>query len=692
MSDPAEVSLTEEPPPQAPPTQAPQARAAPSLAVWAAAAALLSLPLIYLPDAHHVYALPKATVFRAAVVLMLLAGFMRLLGKDAGRPVLRAPELLLLGFLGWVALAASVSGWAPVALLGTSPRYEGALGFVGYAAFFWTASRASLVQAKLLLRSIALSGALLGLAALLEMLGPFRPPGFGAFGLRATSPMGNPVFLGAWTALAIPTTLAGMCLTRRRAELALAGVALGLQTAGLYLSAGRGAWLGAVVGLAVAGALLLLVRLGAREREGRGGARTHGAILPRRLLVGASAAAVILLAVLALTTALSPGVAESGTRLTEAFDTVAQGEGGGSAETRLVMWRATLDLVAEHPLLGAGPETFLGEFPRVRPLRLVQLESAAAYPDRPHNHWLYLAYATGLPGLALYVGFLLTVVFLAIRSLFRSPHPSWQRTAATCALLGGAAAYEVQAVFSFSLVWTTPAAMTLLGLLLALMRHGEVVTTFRVPTWAARVGGIALLALALALLSPAVRDPWADREFRRAVHDPAAVVEATSRAVSLSPRDAEYVIGYGRALEQAAGERGDSSLLSRAILTYEDAERRIPHHPDMLFSMARVQAQRSQFQAAIRTYERVLSRDRFHTGALFNLAAINLEMGDAAGAEPLAARILSYDEADAGAWYLLGRAHQAQGRPSEARGAYERALTLDPAFRDAESALKSLGD
>jgi len=665
--------------------------------VWAAAAALLALPLIYLPDAHHVYALPKATVFRVAVVLMLLAGFMRLLGRDAGRPVLRVPELLLLGFLGWVALAASVSGWAPVALLGTSPRYEGALGFVGYAAFFWTASRASLAQAKLLVRAIALSGALLGLAALLEMLGPFRPPGFGAFGLRATSPMGNPVFLGAWIAMAIPATLAGMCLTRHRSELVLAIVALGLQSGGLYLSAGRGAWLGAVAGLTVAGALLLLVRLAAGRpgrpgRSGRsGGAGTRGAILPRRLLLGGAAAAVILVAALALTTALSPGVAESGTRLTEAFDTVAQGQGGGSAETRLIMWRATLDLVAEHPLLGAGPETFLGEFPRVRPLRLVQVEDAAAYPDRPHNHWLYLAYATGLPGLALYVGFLLAIAFLALRSLLRSPHPSWQRTAATCSLLGGAVAYEVQALFSFSLVWTTPAAMTLAGLVLALMRHGEFTATLRAPTWAARVAGVAFLALALALLSPAVRDPWADREFRRGLSEPAAAVEATSRAVSLSPRDAEYVIGYGRALEQEARERADSSLLSRAILTYEDAEQRIPHHPDMLFSLARVQAQRGRLQAAGRTYERVLSRDRFHTGALFNLAAIRLELGDPAGAEPLAARILSYDEADAGAWYLLGRTHQAQGRLSEARKAYEQALTLDPALRDAESALESLG-
>ncbi len=667
------------------------AKAAPPLAVWAAAAALFALPLIYLPDSHHVYALPKATVFRAAVILMLLAGFMRLLGKDAGRPVFRAPELLLLGFLAWVAMAAFTSGWPFVALFGTSPRYEGALGFFGYAAFFWTASRATLAQIKLLLRAIALSGAILGLAALLEMLGPFRPPGFGAFGLRATSLMGNPVFLGAWMVMAIPATLAGMCLTRRRAELTFALVALGLQAAGLYLSAGRGAWLGAVAGLVVAGALLLLVRLRSGRLKGHGEARRRGSALPHRpLLVGAAAAGLMVVAV-GLTIVFTPGVAASGTRLTEAFDAVAQGQGGGSAETRLVMWRATLDLVAEHPLRGAGPETFLGEFPRVRPLRLVQLEDAAAYPDRPHNSWLYLAYATGLPGLALYVGFLLATAFLVVRSLLRNPHPSWQRTIVTCALLGGATAYEVQALFSFSLLWTTPAAMTLLGITLALTTRGEVAGALRAPAWAARVGGVALFAVALALLAPAVRDPWADRQFRRAVHEPWVAVEATSRAVSLSPRDAEYVIGYGRALEEAARDRGDPSLLSRATLAYEDAERRIPHHPDMLFSIARVQAMRAELQTAIRTYEQVLSRDRYHTGALFNLAAIRLELGDAAGAEPLAARILSYDESDAGAWYLLGRAHQAQGRPSEAREAYERALTLDPGLDDAQAALQSLG-
>lgn len=667
-------------------------RAIPAPAVWSAAVALLALPLVYLPDAHSIYDLPKATVFRAAVLLMLLTGFMRLLARGRRPLVLRLPDVLLVGHLGWLAVSASASGWPVVSILGTSPRYEGLLGFAGYAAFFWTASRVSLPQARLLLRATALSGALLGLVALVEMLGPFRPPGYALFGLRATTTMGNPVFLGAWTAMAIPATLTLACLVRRRVELILIGPALALQAAGLYLSAGRAAWLGALVGLVLAGGLMLVVRRAARRRTGDTGVRGRGVVSLRRPGAYGAAALVIVVAAVALTAAFAPGVSSSGARLGEAVEAVTQGGSGGSAEARLVMWRATLELVREHPLLGSGLETFLGEFPRVRPLRTVQLEGAAAYPDRPHNHWLYLLYAAGLPALALHVAFLLSVAVPALRSLVGSRGSAWQRTAAVCALLGGAVAYEIQALFSFSLVSTTPAAMTLLGLAAAFTSRGEPTRPIRLPAIAPRIAGVAALVLALAVLSTGIRDTWADREFSRANREPSNAVALTSRAVSLSPRDAGYTLGNGRALELAARDRGDPALLARALEVYQEGGRRLPHHPDILFSVARVQALQGHPQSAALTYEDVLSRDPYHAGALFNLAAIRLSLGEPAAAEPLVARILSYDDADAGAWYLLGRARDALGRVPEARAAYEAALLRDPALADAQAALERLSD
>lgn len=94
----------------------------------------------------------------------------------------------------------------------------------------------------------------------------------------------------------------------------------------------------------------------------------------------------------------------------------------GTLARRLVMWRSTLDLIVQRPLLGWGEDTFLAEFPQVRPLRMLQLEDYRACPEIPHNHWLYLARAERVPALALYLVFLaaLAIETLTIVSSRRS--------------------------------------------------------------------------------------------------------------------------------------------------------------------------------------------------------------------------------------------------------------------------------
>ena len=113
----------------------------------------------------------------------------------------------------------------------------------------------------------------------------------------------------------------------------------------------------------------------------------------RRYVLGSAAvgvAAVILC--LAVVLPLTPQVSSAGSaRVAEAVRTDT-----GTGATRLVIWEATLRLIAQRPVLGWGEDTFLAEFPAVRPLRLMQLDSSG-YPDRPHNAWLYLAYAGGVP-------------------------------------------------------------------------------------------------------------------------------------------------------------------------------------------------------------------------------------------------------------------------------------------------------
>lgn len=71
---------------------------------------------------------------------------------------------------------------------------------------------------------------------------------------------------------------------------------------------------------------------------------------------------------------------------------------------RLLLWRDSLRMANQRPLIGFGPETFELEFPRYQSVALSQ-----AYPDfyheSPHNIFIDALTSAGLPGLVCFAGF-----------------------------------------------------------------------------------------------------------------------------------------------------------------------------------------------------------------------------------------------------------------------------------------------
>lgn len=152
-----------------------------------------------------------------------------------------------------------------------------------------------------------------------------------------------------------------------------------LSIAALVLSGTRSALLGLLAG---AGALLYFER--ARIANWRTLARAAGGALA----VAALAVAFVLLP------------AGKGVRL-RLSQWVTDRAGG----PRLLVWRDSLPLVGQHPLVGAGPELFEAEFRRAE-----SLELARAYPDHyhesPHNFFLEAAIGQGLIGVAVWLALL----------------------------------------------------------------------------------------------------------------------------------------------------------------------------------------------------------------------------------------------------------------------------------------------
>jgi len=122
---------------------------------------------------------------------------------------------------------------------------------------------------------------------------------------------------------------------------------------------------------------------------------------------------------------------------------------------RVLIWRETLDLIGERPLLGGGPDTLgrrldltftNGSGGNIRETRV----------DNAHNDYLNIAANIGVPGLLVYLAALISCAIGWLR-----------RYRDTAVLVCGAAVlcYSIQIVFSFSLCITAPLFWIFWGLL-----------------------------------------------------------------------------------------------------------------------------------------------------------------------------------------------------------------------------------
>ena len=63
-----------------------------------------------------------------------------------------------------------------------------------------------------------------------------------------------------------------------------------------------------------------------------------------------------------------------------------------SIQDRLTLWRGTVEMISDHPILGVGPAAWFREYPRYQP--------DAVYFQNPHNDYLWIAAEYGLVGLS----------------------------------------------------------------------------------------------------------------------------------------------------------------------------------------------------------------------------------------------------------------------------------------------------
>ncbi len=625
---------------------------------WAGAAALVVialLPAAVLPGLNDAYSLPKSLLLRgAAIVLATLLAFSA--GVRQPRFGRHFPEIALAVLAASLVTGAVLSSDPLLSFFGAYRRHEGLLVWLSYLLVFWGATRfGSAPRRRFLVETISWMTAGVALVAITQYLTA------DASSFRVQGTFGNASLLGAFLVLAVPAALTLLVGGDGRARLA-GGLGAGGGLVALYLTFTRGAWLAVLVAL-------VIVAFGV--------ARTGASRRAKRTISFAATATV---GVILLVTLASGGPAGSYTlaRLQNAaeFDT-------GTTASRLEMWRETVILIKEKPVIGYGLETFRDTFMGTE--KLAAVENVYRRADRPHNHFLYLAFASGLIGAAAYYAFLAAIIWLAFRGLSRMANRS---DLLIYGLMGGVVGYQVQAEFLFSSVGTSPIWWLFTGLLVAGARdtNPEEPGKTAAPATAVIAPAVGVLLFTL-LLFQGGQAIYADYHFTkglpgRQTGDPRSI-KALETAVDISPGSRVYRLALGHAYLANGKITGDRTMVDQAMYVYARGLEESPSD-ELYYSLGDAQAfyaanwDREFFTAAFASYEAAAELRPFFPYTYWELGYIHMEQGRTKEAVPLFKRSLELDPLNTDAWNDLGRAHESLGRPAQALRSYQRALELDP--------------
>ncbi len=513
---------------------------------------------------------------------------------------------LLAGLLAWMALAAWRGADPRFAWLGLPERHAGWLLWLCCAVLFLAGARRRAVVDGLVVAGVGLAPVLVADA--------FGHPVVAAGTERLTGTFGSAAYLGAACVLIAPVA-ASVALDASRAVAwrRVGGVAAGSALFGVVGSGTRGAW----VALAAVGGWALV-----RGRR-------------RRATWFAATAALLVTIAAAATTPV-------GTRVGSAMNR----ESPGGAN-RVDEWRVGTAALADHLLLGAGPEGYRIAFADGVDPDYERAHGRSPLPDRAHNGVLDIALAGGVPAAVLYVGFIgIGVVTMRRRRLGRADR------AAALALV----AYLIQQQFLFPLAEVEPIAFLLFGSLV--LAEAPALTLAHPWPRVGRAAGASLAGvIGIVALWWGARDVLADRAARDAVSatNSADASRAARHAVDLRPDELRLRLLLASVTDDEA-ERG------RAI---DDALAWSPHDP--IVELQQAQRLTAQDPARAVTYlAGLVAHDRNNAALQLLYGTAAVRVGDELTAERAWLTAMDLAPHDPGPRSNLVRLYREQGRDQEA--------------------------
>jgi len=665
---------------------------------WCLLAVVFLLPLAISIRAFDAFDLTKVTILYIFSICLLFLYFSRVvLSGEIPYPQTGAlyPALL---YVIWLTLSVLFSRIPLASIVGEYGRYETFQAILSFVFLFYL-SLIYLNNEKWTGRffwSLFIPAALIIIYGVVQGLGyepifPFfmvRPEQWGG---RARSTLGNAVFLGGYLAFVLPLILDAF-LKRKDWWFLVFGGFFALGFASNVFSQSRGGWLGMIAGvfLLVIGRVYLY-----RQNQKGSGYRLE---FKHWLLLFLTVALVF------LTFLFYIGQGNPLEKLTyfyQHFLSIFNFQ-GGSAATRIEIWKGSLRMINDRPLLGVGPDQMINYFPLYRTVRYTRLEGEMTMPDRCHNEYLQIAVNLGIPGFLAFLWLLIYLSFSIYKPLKEGNLYLW-------GLAAGVLGYLVQAITSITIVGIVAVVWIVFAILLNLSRKvGVLVWEFRPINnlnFSHRLGLISLFFLfSLLLFSLAIRPAIADYYFYKANEagfnqKNVSEIERYYRlAVAFHPYRENYRNSLADLYYNLALPRRDLNYLKEGIKLLEEFNHFNPYFQDTQSKLGAFYSLYYSWtgnpfynQKAVEAFEKALSIDPlFHFGYL-NLVYSYLDARNFAAARKTIEKLRKHwGENDYYYFYLKGKIEETEGNLKEAAVSYRKALKINPGASEASSSLSEV--
>jgi len=314
----------------------------------------------------------------------------------------------------------------------------------------------------------------------------------------------------------------------------------------------------------------------------------------------------------------------------------------GAVQYRLSIWRTSLNMFKEHPVLGVG----VGVFKLHYPLYQARLRSSnpeipfsASQESRVHNEYLQTLSETGLTGIVAFIWLAFCTFFHGIRYLVHAKD-SRQR-GILIGLLSSILAMFLDSIFAFPFHLTSHATLFWIFLGMLVVRGEDensqsiepesgspdksrpskskpkYKTAFRQRQWGLI---ISVWVLSIVLIVLILRSFFGTVYYKQAIiygnqHRDEEAIESYLKAIKLSPYDPEVHFTWGYVCL-------NSNRVEEAFKEFQLVERLYPHNEDNLLNLGVVYNLERKPEKAIEYFKKAIMLNPRIGAAYFNIAGI----------------------------------------------------------------------